>query len=258
MRDARIGNSTLKRYEAVIFDLFSTVALWRPERMPLFEWRGKTSHSTMGALRDTIGEVVTAATFEEFIDALAQANETLAARRAREMREFPSIERFELALRNAGYPANAETRAIARTLSLEHMELLAAAVDIPPAHVELLARLGDRYPLALLSNFDHGPTARAILARDGAAGFFDPIVISDEHGWRKPHAKIFDDTLAALGVSPQVALYVGDSVNDDIVGAKGAGLDVAWVNPKDAALPDGIPTPDFTIPGIGVLEDLLP
>ncbi len=247
----------VKQYKAVVFDLFSTVALWRPERMPMFEWRGKTSHSTMGVLQRTVEEQVTEASFAAFVDGLEAANEELAQRREQDLREIPSIERFNLALTKIGYPEATETLRIAGMLSLLHMEQLAAAVEIPNTHVDFIARLGTRYSLALLSNFDHGPTARSILERDGAAPYFDPIVISDEHGWRKPHANIFLDTLASLAVEPEDALYVGDSVGDDIVGAQGAGLDIAWVNARAVPLPDDIPPPNYEIAAIPDLEAIL-
>jgi putative hydrolase of the HAD superfamily len=247
----------MKRYQAILFDLFSTVALWRPERIPLFEWRGKTSHSTMGALQKVVEEQVTKASFAAFVDGLTDANEELARRRENDMREIPSIERFNLALTKIGYPQAPETVRIAEMLSLLHMDQLAAAVEIPSEHVDFLARLGGRYPIALVSNFDHGPTARAILQRDGAAPYFHPIVISDEHGWRKPHANIFLDTLATLNVDANDSLYVGDSIDDDIVGAKGAGLDIAWVNARAASLPKGTPSPDYTISAIPELAEIL-
>jgi|TARA_R110002096_G_scaffold22675_26_gene72799 FMN phosphatase YigB (HAD superfamily) len=247
----------VKPYKAVLFDLFSTVALWRPDRVPLFEWRGKSSRSTMGNLRQTIEAELPDITFAAFVDGLALANEQLAARRAAEHREFSSLQRFTLALTNAGSPDSDETRRIATLLSLKHMDMLAAAVDIPPAHTAFLARMAAEYPLALVSNFDHGETARAILARDGAATFFDRIVISDEYGWRKPYPGIFTDTLAMLGIAPQDALYVGDSVADDVVGAKGAGLDVAWVNATDSALPASVPNADFVVRAIPELADVL-
>jgi HAD superfamily hydrolase (TIGR01549 family) len=247
----------VKPYKAVLFDLFSTVALWRPDRMPLFEWRGKTSHSTMGSLRATIEAELPGIAFDAFVDGLALANEELATRRAAEQREFPSLQRFTLALTKAGSPDSDETRRVAALLSLKHMEMLAAAVDIPAAHTAFLARMAADYPLALVSNFDHGETARAILARDGAAAFFDPIVISDEYGWRKPHAGIFIDTLATLGVAPEDALYVGDSVEDDVVGAKAAGLDIAWVNANGTAMPPSAPNADFVVRAIPELADVL-
>jgi len=247
----------VKSYKAVVFDLFSTVALWRPDRVPLFEWRGKTSRSTMGNLRATLAAELPGIAFDAFVDGLALANEELAARRAAEQREFPSLERFTLALTRAGSPDSDETRRVAALLSSKHMEMLSAAVDIPAVHTAFLARMAAEYPLALISNFDHGETARAILARDGAAMFFDPIVISDEYGWRKPHAGIFTDTLATLGIAPADALYVGDSVEDDVVGAKGAGLDVAWVNAKGTALPASAPEANFVVRAIPELADVL-
>jgi FMN phosphatase YigB (HAD superfamily) len=137
------------------------------------------------------------------------------------------------------------------------MELLASAVEVPNTHVDFLGRISERYPLALVSNFDHGPTAREIVERDGVAGYFDPIVISDDHGWRKPHPSIFSDTLATLGVAADEALYVGDSAEDDVVGAKGAGLDIAWVNARGGELPAGIPAPDYVVAAIPALSDIL-
>ena len=247
----------VKKYDAIIFDLFSTVAIWQADRLPLFQWRGKTSHSTMGILQHSVETLVAEASFETFVDALDSANEKLSARRAAEMKEIPSVERFALALTIAGYPASQQTNDLAQVLSLKHMELLASAVEIPQAHVDFLSKIHTRYPLALLSNFDHGPTARAILARDGAANFFDPIVISDEHGWRKPHANIFADTLETLHVEAKNALYVGDSVEDDIVGAKGAGLDIAWVNARGADLPEQSLKPDYVISAIPDLSVIL-
>jgi HAD superfamily hydrolase (TIGR01549 family) len=247
----------VKPYKAVLFDLFNTVAMWQPDRLPPFEWRGKTLHSTIGILRQTVEEQVPEASFDAFLDALWAANDELSARRATDMKEIPSLERFTLTLTKIGYPEVEDTRRRARILSLKHMELLASAVEVPNTHVDFLGRISERYPLALVSNFDHGPTAREIVERDGVAGYFDPIVISDDHGWRKPHPSIFSDTLATLGVAADEALYVGDSAEDDVVGAKGAGLDIAWVNARGGELPAGIPAPDYVVAAIPALSDIL-
>jgi FMN phosphatase YigB (HAD superfamily) len=81
--------------------------------------------------------------------------------------------------------------------------------------------------------------------------------VSDEHGWRKPHPRIFYDALAVLGAKPEGALFVGDSPQDDITGAKAVGMDVAWVNAQGAVLPDGAPAPDYTISALPELRKLL-
>lgn len=247
----------MKRYKAVLFDLFNTVALWRPERMPKFTWDGETRPSTMGALREVIAREAPTLAFEVFYEAMLAANDELAERRQRELREITSVDRFRTALVKAGRPLSEETTRLALALSARHMELLSGATDIPAEHTALLERLAVTGPLALVSNFDHGPTARRIVERDGAAPFLDPIVISDDHGWRKPHPKIFTDTLEALGVDAGDALFVGDSVADDVTGAHGVGMDVAWVNARGESLPAGIPAPAYEVAAITALEDIL-
>jgi len=76
--------------------------------------------------------------------------------------------------------------------------------------------------LAVVSNWDS--RLRRILKDRGLAAYFDAVVISAEVGWRKPHAAIFRRALEALGVAPGEALHVGDSVGDDVEGARASGI----------------------------------
>jgi HAD superfamily hydrolase (TIGR01549 family) len=247
----------VKRYRAVLFDLFGTVALFRQEKLPVFDWDGRTSRSTMGKLRAVVEQQVPHVPFAQFFAAHTDVSRELGEVRAREMREFSSTYRFAKILTRAGLADSAHTQDIARTLSLSHMQLLAEATDIPPAHCELLADVQQQYRVALVSNFDHAATARHILDRDGAVGYFEHIVISDEHGWRKPHPRIFTDTLVALGVAPQEALFVGDSPHDDIRGASWVGMDVAWVNAQNASVPEDCPPPRHVVSAIPELRAIL-
>jgi len=247
----------VKRYRAVLFDLFGTVALFNGEKLPLFEWNGQTSRSTLGGLRTVYEQKVPAVPFASFFTALTDVSRELGDARAREKREFSSAYRFTLTLVRAGLPDSPATRRLAEELSLAHMALLAGATEIPPAHASLLRHARERYGVALVSNFDHGPTARRILRRGGVEDHFQCITISEEHGWRKPHPQIFTDTLSALGAEPEEALFVGDSSQEDIVGAKGVGMDMAWVNALNAALPAGIPAPDYTVRAIPELQRIL-
>lgn len=253
----RQKTDVVKTYKAVLFDLFGTVALFQADKLPLFEWQGKTSRSTMGGLHKVFAQKVPTLAFELFFTALSEVSRELGEIRAREMREFPSRQRFALALARIGLPETEDTRRVAEELSLAHMELLAAATDVPSAHAEVLNRTRDRYGMALVSNFDHGPTARSVLLKGGVAEHFHQVVISDEHGWRKPHPRIFTDTLTLLGVEPREALFVGDSPGDDIVGAKGVGMDIAWVNASGADVPDRVPAPDYVVRAIPDLVPLL-
>jgi len=247
----------VKKYRAVLFDLFGTVALFDHNKLPLFEWNGKTSHSTMGGLRMLVEQKVSAVSFDHFFMTLAEVSRELGEIRTREMREFSSSHRFALTLVRAGLRDSPRTLRLAEELALAHMALLSGATEIPPAHVSLLARARGEYEVALVSNFDHGPTARRILHGGGVAEHFTHIAISDEHGLRKPHPQIFTDALAALAAKPAEALFVGDSPHDDIVGAKGVGMDIAWVNAQGVDLPADIPVPDFVVQAIPELEAIL-
>jgi FMN phosphatase YigB (HAD superfamily) len=53
-------------------------------------------------------------------------------------------------------------------------------------------------------------------------------------------------------------LYVGDSQSADILGAKNAGMPVAWVNRDGSPLREGVPQPDHEIASLSDLLELLP
>jgi putative hydrolase of the HAD superfamily len=52
----------------------------------------------------------------------------------------------------------------------------------------------------------------------------DAVVSSGVHGKTKPHPTIFQAALERLGVPPAEAVMVGDSVEDDVEGAKAVGM----------------------------------
>lgn len=83
--------------------------------------------------------------------------------------------------------------------------------------------------LGVVSNSDG--TIRETLERLDLARHFDAIVDSRLVGFEKPDPRIFVHALEALGARPSTALYVGDLYSVDVVGARGAGLAAALVDP---------------------------
>jgi putative hydrolase of the HAD superfamily len=228
-----------RRYQAVVFDLFGTLVRFRVRPDPGFAW-----------LREPVAAVAGADAFDAFRAALLAVSAEIVAAREPEHLEVPSRARFARALVRLGLDDSA-----AAALCAAHMDYLAAVTALPPGHDALLAALGERYRLGLVSNFDHPPTAQAVLARHGIHRHFAATVISADFGRRKPHPAIFTEALARLGVAPAEALYVGDTHAEDVVGARAAGMDVAWLAPPDAA--DGEPPPTHRIAGLVELADLL-
>jgi putative hydrolase of the HAD superfamily len=132
-----------------------------------------------------------------------------------------------------------------RFLEAEHAEW-APAVQLASTTHALLETLRDRgLKLALVSNaIDPPDLLHRDLERHGIAQRLDFAVFSSEVGRRKPDPDIFRRALDALGVEPQHALFVGDTVHTDIAGAKALGLatcQALWFFADE----DEEPQPDF-------------
>ena len=98
------------------------------------------------------------------------------------------------------------------------------AIEPPDYVVELLDRLGERYRLALASNYPCSRAIRASLERCGLADRLDPVVVSGDIGYVKPHARVFATLAERLELEPGQVVFVGDNWLGDIQGARRAGM----------------------------------
>ncbi len=80
------------------------------------------------------------------------------------------------------------------------------------------------FKLAIVSNWD--TPLDPLTERLGIAEYFDAIVASHDARVRseKPDPHIFNYALAAVGVSAEEVVHVGDTYQADIVGAEGVGI----------------------------------
>jgi putative hydrolase of the HAD superfamily len=121
----------------------------------------------------------------------------------------------------------------------------------PDARDALIAarRAGAR--VIVVSNWDVG--LLEVLERVGLAALLDAAVTSAAIGVRKPAPEIFHHALALAHVPAARAIHVGDSLDEDVVGARAAGI--APVLLRRGAEADGDPAPAGcpTISGLGEL-----
>jgi putative hydrolase of the HAD superfamily len=82
-------------------------------------------------------------------------------------------------------------------------------------------------------------------------------VVSIDFGRRKPHPAIFLEAVRRLDATPATALFVGDSLGDDVGGARAAGLDSVWINWSGAPPPADAPQPTYTIRALTELRGVL-
>ncbi len=92
---------------------------------------------------------------------------------------------------------------------------------------EVLRRLHRRFSLGVISNF-YGNVDR-VLEEAGIAPLLATIIDSNRVGVSKPDPAIFQLAVDALGCLAGNVLYVGDSFEKDIVGARRAGMQSAWL-----------------------------
>jgi putative hydrolase of the HAD superfamily len=88
---------------------------------------------------------------------------------------------------------------------------------------DVLDILRQHCPLAIVTDAQSG-YARAELHKVGLLGYFDPIVVSGDYGYRKPDGRLFRRALDGMGAAAGNALYVGNDMYRDIYGAREAGL----------------------------------
>jgi FMN phosphatase YigB (HAD superfamily) len=128
------------------------------------------------------------------------------------------------------------------------------AIAIVNRNRPVLARLGQRYRLGIVSNFTGN--LQPCLEELDLARLFTVVSDSTIVGWSKPDARIFAHTLAALEVPAQRAWMVGDNFEADIRGAANLGMQTCWLAPAERVAPDG-PAPTARIHRLPDVERVL-
>lgn len=99
--------------------------------------------------------------------------------------------------------------------------------------------------LAVVSNHHHPEALISHLTRLGVRPYFSRVIASSRVGLRKPDQRIFAMCLSTLRVRPAEAVFVGDSVPIDIVGANRAGMTTILIGNDDRSHGEG--KPDFKV-----------
>jgi putative hydrolase of the HAD superfamily len=88
---------------------------------------------------------------------------------------------------------------------------------------EMLEALHHQIPMAIVSDAQSA-YARAELHQAGIIGYFDPIIVSGDYGYRKPDPRLFELVVDAFDTPAENILYVGNDMHRDIHGAREAGM----------------------------------
>ena len=115
-----------------------------------------------------------------------------------------------------------------------------------PQVQETLDQLRSRYHMGVVSDAQRAyavPELRAV----GLLNYFNPVIISGDYGYRKPDPRLFQKALAKLEVRPEQALYIGNDLYHDILGAQRIGMKAIFVSYDRANIASEAILPDYSI-----------
>jgi len=206
-------------FAAVLFDVDFTIARPGPELGPEgYQRLGERFGLSLDPSR--------------YADARAKAIEGIRRHPELEHDEEIWVAFTERIIRNMGGDADsAYDCAVAMTKAWEHAEHFELFEDAPPVLEELRAH---GLKLGLVSNT--GRDLDEFVAHHHLD--VDAVLGSGAFGRTKPHPTIFQAVLERLEVEPGEAAMVGDSPEDDIEGARAAGLGAAFLLDRDDRYPE--------------------
>jgi len=132
------------------------------------------------------------------------------------------LEAFQQTLRDIGRPNDALAAHLNQVYLKHRFEDIKLFNDVLPA----LRALRGKYTLGILSNGNSYPE------RCGLEGMFQFVVFSQDYGVEKPNPRLFQIAIEKAGCPKQQLLHVGDSLQDDVMGAINVGIKCVWLNRK--------------------------
>lgn len=193
----------LDNYDGVVFDLFHTLVNLDGAAAP-----EQTAGDYLGISRTQWKRALFSNAEDRLRGNIAQPGEII--------RDIACKIRPTLDARRASHAAQLRIRQFKHALSAVHPHIL-----------ETVKRLKQRgKALGLISNADK-IEASAWRGTEMAA-YFDSAIFSCHVGYIKPEKAIYLSSLRDLQISSDRCLFVGDGGNDELAGAKRAGLDTVF------------------------------
>jgi HAD superfamily hydrolase (TIGR01549 family) len=152
---------------------------------------------------------------------------------------------FRQTLEQSGVPDDALAARLTALYREHRLENVALFDDVIPT----LDALRGRYTLGLVSNGNTYPE------RCGLEGRFQFVVFSQDHGVEKPDPTLFRIAMEQAECTEHELLHVGDSLGDDVGGAKAAGVRSVWLN-RRRRKNDMDAQPDFEISSLAELPGI--
>lgn len=206
--------------KAILFDMFDTLMMIEKDH---------TFYSP--SLRKAYNFLVKngiEVSFEEFYKVYLEVTDGLYAVSETELNEPHFNERIAGALKQLGYNYDVSSSIVVGATNA-FCERFMTYVKIDEHAERILLKLHRQYKLGIVSNFAIPECVIKLLSRHGLEKLFDIIIVSGAVNKRKPHPEIYKKALQALKVTSEETVFVGDTIDADIQGARTAGMKTIYV-----------------------------
>jgi len=201
--------------KAVLFDMFDTLMLIEKEHA-FYSPALKSLHKVLVQNGFKIS-------YAKFKKAYIEARDALYVEADAKLEEPRFNLRVSKALQSLGFDLDPFGELISAA-TLAFCEGFMNYVRIDPETQEMLCKLHGKYKLGVVSNFAIPECVHKLLEMHCLAKFFDVIIVSAAVNKRKPSPEIFDEALKMLHVKASETVFVGDTMDADIKGAKDRGM----------------------------------
>jgi putative hydrolase of the HAD superfamily len=127
-----------------------------------------------------------------------------------------------------------------------HRGIARKRLRLYPEVQAVLDQLRPHYRMAAVTDAQSAyavPELRAV----GLLEYFNPVIVSGDHGYRKPDPRLFQQTLEQLQVQPEQALFVGNDMYRDVFGAQQVGMKAIFFSSNQGAKQHPGVQPDHVI-----------
>jgi len=109
-----------------------------------------------------------------------------------------------------------------------------------------IKQLLPKYHLAIVSD---SQTAYAVpeLNAVGLLGYFDPVIVSGDFGYRKPDKRLLEQALLSMKMEPSEVLFVGNDMYRDVYGAQRLGMKTIFFRSNQGTQEKEGVKPDYII-----------
>lgn len=145
-------------------------------------------------------------------------------------------------LEHVGTPSQTVAEQLLRSYTEARFSHTRPYPDVPPA----LKALKRRYRIGIISNGNSYPE------RCGLPDTFDFVIFAHDCGFHKPDRRIFELALSKSGSQPHEVLHVGDSLENDVLGAQNCGMRTVWLN-RERVRNDTDVVPELEVPDLTAL-----